>query len=159
MEIARFSECPPGTLSELLLEACAANAELTRRHRDSWRAFDAFVFDHLAIMDANGLVTLADGAPIGFISWDSRPLPDYVEIGHNCIRPAYQGAGRGRAQLLAALARIRALHPRRVIVRTGADPFFLPARRMYESAGFSPRGIIRREDAHVPEVVEYALEL
>ena len=45
--------------------------------------------------------------PIGFVTWDPRNRPEYVEIGHNGIRENYKGRGYGRLQLEEAIRRIR----------------------------------------------------
>ena len=37
-----------------------------------------------------GQVTCVDGEPIGFVTWDPRNRPEYVEIGHNGIREKYK---------------------------------------------------------------------
>ena len=47
------------------------------------------------------------GEPIGFICWDPRNRPEYVEIGHNGIRTKYKGKGFGKAQLSEAVRRIK----------------------------------------------------
>ena len=80
-------------------------------------------------------MTCLDGKPIGFVTWDPRHRPDYVEIGHNGIREAYKHRGYGHAQLAEALRRIREYEGlRRIIVRTNAN---LAAPRNYESCGFT----------------------
>ena len=43
-----------------------------------------------------GFVTCYKGEPIGFICWDPRNRPEYVEIGHNGIRAKYKGNGFGK---------------------------------------------------------------
>ena len=45
------------------------------------------------------LVTCPDGEPIGFVTWDPRNRPEYVEIGHNGIRENYKRQGYGHRQL------------------------------------------------------------
>jgi len=137
MNKAGFGAFPPGTLAGMLTAAYAANAEITAADREDWRAFDAFVYDHLAVMENCGFVSVLGNEPVGFITWDPRGLPREVKIGHNCILPAYRGRGLGKEQLGAALMRIEARRPACVTVITGATPFFLPARRMYEALGFT----------------------
>lgn len=48
-----------------------------------------------------------DGEPIGHILWDPRNIPEYVEIGHNCIITKYKGNGFGKRQLQEAVDRIQ----------------------------------------------------
>ena len=67
---------------------------------------DDFFFDHPEIADKYSFVTCFRGEPVGFICWDPRNRPEYVEIGHNAIRTAYKGNGFGKAQLTEALRRI-----------------------------------------------------
>lgn len=45
--------------------------------------------------------------PRGFVTWDPRKRPDYVEIGHNGIREKYKRQGYGHKQLEEALCRIK----------------------------------------------------
>jgi ribosomal protein S18 acetylase RimI-like enzyme len=137
MDKADFGAFPPGTLAGMLTAAYAANEEITAANREDWRVFDAFVYEHLAVMENCGFVSMLGSEPVGFVTWDPRGLPDEVKIGHNCILPAYRGRGLGREQLGAALERIRARRPACVTVITGSTPFYLPARRMYEALGFT----------------------
>ena len=70
----------------------------------------------------------------GFITWDPRNRPEYVEIGHNGIRTACKGRGFGKAQLKEALRRIREYEGLKEIrVLTNSN---LVAPRNYESARF-----------------------
>ena len=48
--------------------------------------YDIFFYDNPEIAEKYGLVTCMDGVPIGFVTWDPRKRPEYVEIGHNGIR-------------------------------------------------------------------------
>ena len=91
-------------------------------------------FDHQEIADRYAFVTCFHEEPIGFISWDPRNRPEYVEIGHNAIRTAYKGNGFGKAQLAEALHRIREYEGLKEIrVRTNSN---LIALKNYESVGF-----------------------
>lgn len=54
-----------------------------------------------------GFVTCYKGEPIGFICWDPRNRPEYVEIGHNGVRTKFKGKGLGKAQLGEAVRRIK----------------------------------------------------
>ncbi len=103
----------------------------------NWRESDDFFYDHPGIAEKYGLVTCLDGEPIGFVTWEPRNQPEYVEIGHNGIREKYKGRGYGRLQLTEALNRIRQ-YPglKRITVCTNAN---LVAPANYESAGFRLR--------------------
>ena len=93
-----------------------------------------FFYDNPEIADQYSLLTCLDGQPIGFVTWDPRNRPEYVEIGHNGIREQYKGRGYGRLQLEEALRRIREYEGlKRIIVCTNSN---LIAPKNYESAGF-----------------------
>lgn len=108
-------------------------------------------------MDKNGFVTTISGKPIGFSSWDPRKLPVSIEIGHNCIVREFQGKGIGTFQLRETMKRIMETNPQMIFVKTGANQYFLPARRMYDSSGFVMVSKINHDDYAVPETVEYIL--
>ncbi len=98
------------------------------------RQSDGFFYDNPGIADKYGLVSFLDRQPIGFVTWDPRNRPEYVEIGHNRIREHYKGRGYGRLQLEEAIRRIRMYEGlKRIIVCTNCN---LIAPKNYESAGF-----------------------
>ena len=68
------------------------------------------------------------------ISWDPRNIPDYIEIGHNCIVSKYKNNGYGKIQLQEAYRRIVLNDVNRIIVTTNVGLF--PAQQMYEGGGF-----------------------
>lgn len=142
----------------MLLDAYKTIDELVQRDRQAWKDFDRFVFDNLELMDRNGFVTTISGKPIGFSTWDPRNLPQSVEIGHNCIIREFQGKGFGNYQLKETMVQIMARNPQRIFVKTGANQFFLPARRMYESSGFVIISKTKHDDLIVPETVDYTFE-
>ena len=159
MDTEPFSRYPKGLLLDLLMDAYSPAPGLAACEKENWRAFDAFVFSHADIMDHCGFVLADHGSPVGFATWDPRNCPDSVRIGHNCIKSADQGRGLGGLQMGTALQRIRLLHPARIVVRTGNTLFFLPARKMYEAAGFTCRGVFRQEHPVVPWVADYTMEV
>jgi ribosomal protein S18 acetylase RimI-like enzyme len=61
-------------------------------------------------------------------------MPDYAEIGHNCIVSKYKGNGYGIMQLHEAVNRIAQNDVKKIIVTTNND--LIPAQRMYENVGF-----------------------
>jgi GNAT superfamily N-acetyltransferase len=136
MNIKKFSEHEKGVLFNMLMDAYSSSSKLVENYKNDWEEFDAFVFNNLKIMDNNGFISYEGSRPIGFMSWDSRQLPDQVEIGHNCIIGEFKGRGLGKMQLAVGLERIQTLGPRRVLVTTGAAEFFESARGMYEALGF-----------------------
>ena len=159
MRFVRFGEHARGTLFALLLDAYAENKFLVNKHQREWKAFDDFIFDNLEFTEATGFITVEDEKPVGFISWDPRPLPEQVEIGHNCIVGDYRGRGLGGQQLGHTLKMIGELNPSRITVKTGDDPFFEPARRMYKSAGFNEKRRIFLKGQTQPGAIEYELAL
>ena len=57
------------------------------------------------------------------ISWDPRNIPDYIEIGHNCIVSKYKNNGYGKIQLQEAYRRIVLNDVNRIIVTTNVGLF------------------------------------
>lgn len=107
MEFRKISHFPRGMLYEILVDAYSFDERNRQNWDTDWEQTDRFFYDNPEIADKYGLVTCLDGEPIGFVTWDPRNLPDYVEIGHNGIREKYKGRGYGRLQLEEALRRIR----------------------------------------------------
>lgn len=157
LTIARFDHLERGEILQLLMDSYSKDPRLVARYSRDWEEFDTFVFNNLDIMNRCGFVTLHHEQPSGFISWDPRQLPNSIEIGHNCIVSAHQHMGKGREQLECALHRIRLLNPKVIIVRTGSTPFFLPARKMYQGAGFLEKRRIHCDELLVPEVIQFEL--
>lgn len=134
IEYRKFSEFPRGTMYDILQDAYSYDERNKAVWEENWRESDDFFYDHPEIADKFGLVTCLDGEPIGFITWDPRHSPEYVEIGHNGIREKYKRQGYGHAQLEEALNRIKTYEGlKRIIVCTNSH---LKAPRNYESAGF-----------------------
>lgn len=134
LEYRKFTEFPRGTMYDILVDAYSFDPRNRALWDENWRESDAFFYDHPSIAEKYGLVSCIDGYPIGFVTWDPRNRPAYVEIGHNAIRSEYKGLGYGKAQLLEALRRIRGYENlKRIIVGTNS---LLIAPRNYESAGF-----------------------
>ncbi len=101
----------------------------------NWKESDDFFYDNREIAEKYGLVTCIDGEPIGFVTWDPRNRPEYVEIGHNGIREKYKRQGYGHRQLEEAIRRIKEYEGlKRIIVCTNSN---LPAPKNYGSAGFT----------------------
>ena len=82
-----------------------------------------------------------------FSAWDGDRLAacgaikhladDHGELKSMRADPAYRGQGAGKAILLHLLAEAAKRGYRRVSLETGRPEPFLPARRLYESHGFS----------------------
>ena len=134
IEFKSFTDFPRGTMYDILKDAYSYDERNGRLWDTNWRESDSFFYDHPEIADKYGLVTCLDGKPIGFVCWDPRNRPDYVEIGHNGILQKYKGRGYGRLQLEEALRRIREYEGlKRIIVCTNSN---LIAPKNYEAAGF-----------------------
>ena len=66
--------------------------------------------------------------------------PDHAEIKSMHTAEVARGRGIGRAMLSHLLQVARAQGFRRVSLETGTTAAFAPARALYQSAGFIPRG-------------------
>lgn len=157
MQTSSFGAYPRGTLCALLLDAYSVSEDYVNAHAKDWKEFDDFVYDNLSFMYKYGFISVQDGQPVGLFSFDPRLLPNQVRIGHNCIISAYKGQGRGKEQLKAGLAMIKSLTPREIVVSTGCNQLFLPARKMYEAVGFIELKRMPHSDPLAPELVEYVL--
>lgn len=124
-----------GILLNLLKDAYSFNLKIEERDLNNWKDFDDFFFDNLDIADKYGFITTLNDEAIGFVSWDPRNRPEYVEIGHNCILTKYKGNGYGKLQMKEAINRIKTYENLKKIIVT-TDDFLIPAQKMYESAGF-----------------------
>jgi ribosomal protein S18 acetylase RimI-like enzyme len=135
IEFRRVSDFNRGTLFKLLKDAYSFDCRYEQSCISDWQDFDNFFFDNLNIADKYGFITVINEEAIGFISWDPRNMPEYAEIGYNCINSKYKGNGYGKLQLQEAVKRITQSNPNEIIVTTNND--LLPAQRMYESVGFT----------------------
>jgi GNAT superfamily N-acetyltransferase len=140
-EFAALHQYPPGTLSGLLEESYAPllrglSADVAGSLRKEWQAFDDDVHKEPDTLGRCGFLTLAGGELVGFGSWDPRGWPQLGRVGHNCVRPALQRQGHGRLQIERIVEHFRSRGFAVAEARTGADPFFEPARRMYLRCGF-----------------------
>ena len=135
IEFRKISDFPKGTLYDILIDAYSFDERNRQIWDKNWKETDDFFYSHPEIADEYGLVTCLDGEAIGFVTWDPRHRPDYVEIGHNGIRGKYKGRRYGRLQLLEALRRIMEYEGlKRIIVCTNSN---LIAPKNYESVGFT----------------------
>ena len=159
IEFKKISDFPRGTLYDILADAYSYDERNKRIWDANWRETDDFFYDRSDIADKYGLATCLDGKPIGFVTWDPRHRPEYVEIGHNGIREAYKGRGYGRLQMGEALRRIREYEGlKRIVVRTNSN---LIAPRNYEAAGFVlyDRKPNRTESAYTGDYLYYEIIL
>ena len=123
IEFRKFTDCNRGIMYDILKDAYSFDERCAICWDDNWKQSEKY-----------GFVTCYKGEPIGFICWDPRNRPEYVEIGHNGIRTKYKGKGLGKLQLNEAIRRIKEYDGLKEIrVLTNSN---LVAPRNYESVGF-----------------------
>lgn len=93
------------------------------------------------------VVTSADGAVAGFVTFRIEKDKSLGTIGNNAIDPDVQGHGLGTAMYEYTLEIFRQKGLRFATVHTGMDVGHAPARKAYERAGFN---------VALPEVTYYA---
>lgn len=135
IEFKEFSNFQRGIMFELLKDSYSFESRYIRDWTTNWKESDDFFYDNLQIADECGFVTVLGGEAIGFICWDPRNKPNYVEIGHNCIATKYKGNKYGKMQLQEAVNRIKSKKVNKIIVTT--DGRLIPAQKNYESVGFT----------------------
>jgi len=134
IEFKKVSEFNRGILVELLTDAYSFNTEIEKECSAKWLENDSFFFDNLQIADKYCIITTLNDEAIGFVAWDPRNMPEYVEIGDNCIVSKHKGNGYGKLQLQEAINRITENDVKKIIVTTNSD--LISAQRNYESVGF-----------------------
>ncbi|MBN1698779.1 MAG: GNAT family N-acetyltransferase [Spirochaetales bacterium] len=157
MEFVKINADQNGILLSLLSDAYAGSPLYCGLYMVKWREFDDFIFSNYHATSNHLFLSVEKDEIIGFFSWDPHGLPSYIRIGHNCIVGKYKGRGMGKQQLLHGIEEMKSLKPEKIVVNTGNIPFFIPARRMYESFGFSKTNIIKTNDEIVPETITYEL--
>lgn len=146
LQFTPFSQHQPGLIVALLSASYAEyfvdDPGCREPWQQSWEQYDSMILAHPETVGACGFVTCLAGQPIGFGSWDPRQFPTAI-IGHNCILPDFRGQSYGKQQLSEVLRLLRQQGFAQVRVTTGEQPFFAPARRMYQACGFHavPRGV------------------
>lgn len=146
IEFKSILDFSKGTLYNQLEDAYSFNSECKKAWNNMWREYDEFFYSNTNIASKYGFITVVNNVPIGHISWDPRNIPDYVEIGHNCILSNYKKCGYGKIQLEEALRRIKEYDVKKIIVTT--NEFLIPAVKNYESVGF--KKISTRENFDTP---------
>lgn len=134
VKFRKFTEFPRGILYDILRDAYSFDFRNKEVWDENWHESDDFFYDNPEIADNYGLVTCVNDIPIGFVTWDPRHIPEYVEIGHNGIRGQYKRRGYGHLQLEEAVRRMKEYEGlQRIIVYTNSN--FI-ASKNYESVGF-----------------------
>jgi ribosomal protein S18 acetylase RimI-like enzyme len=158
IEFKKVSDFERGTLYKLLKDAYSFDCRYEKKDSLNWQEFDNFFFDNLQIADRCGFITTIKDKAIGFVSWNPTKMPEYVEIGHNCIATKYKNKGYGKMQLQEAINRIIKNDVNKIVVTTDDD--LIPAQRMYESVGFI---IDKRKNENnidfVNEFIDYIMQI
>lgn len=154
IEFKKVSDFNRGILLDLLKDAYSFNPKYEQVCISKWRENDDFFFDNLHIADKYCFITTLNNEAIGFIAWDPRNMPEYAEIGDNCVISKYKGNGYGVLQLQEAINRITQNDLKKIIVTTNDD--LIPAQRMYESVGFKESRRRKNQDV---EHIDYVYVL
>ena len=107
IEFRKITEFPRGTLAILLKDGYSFEPRFEGYWQSQWKEFDDFFYDNPRIAEFSGFMTVLDGEPIGFVSWNPTNLPESTEVGHNCIATKYKGNGYGKLQMQEAVRRIK----------------------------------------------------
>jgi hypothetical protein len=99
LEFKKLTDFPRGTMYNILQDALSYDVRNMEIWEYNWKESDDFFYDNPEIAEKYGMVTCIDGEPIGFVTWDPRNMPEYVEIGHNGIREKYKRQGYVRQSL------------------------------------------------------------
>lgn len=134
IKFKKFSEFQRGIIYEFLKDGYSFESRYERDWSKNWKEADDFFYDNLQIADVCGFVTTLNDTPIGFICWDPRHIPEYIEVGHNCIVTKYKGNKFGKKQLEEAVKRMSNNNVKKIVVTT--DEQLLSAQKNYESVGF-----------------------
>ena len=134
IEFKKVSDFNRGILFELLKDSYSFDYRYEESWYSNWQACDNFSFDNLQIADKYGFITTRNDEAIGFVSWNPRNIPEYAEIGYNCIASKHKSNGYGKIQLQEAVDRITQNDVKKIIVTTNDD--LIPAQRMYEGVVF-----------------------
>ncbi|HVP91036.1 MAG TPA: GNAT family N-acetyltransferase [Terriglobales bacterium] len=137
---APISLFSPGMLADIVRRSYAELIERSPLHwageAAKWDDFDRETFAHPETVGKCLFVSRLDDETVGLASYDPREAPSYGIVGQNCVLPEFRGRGFGTLQISEILRRFREKEIRTARVTTSGHPFFLPARRMYESLGF-----------------------
>ena len=134
IKFRKFSEFQRGIICELLKDGYSFESRYEMDCMTNWKEWDDFFYNNLQIADECGFITTLNDTPIGFICWDPRHIPEYIEIGHNCILTKYKGNRIGKMQLQEAVKRMISKNVKKLVVTT--DEQLVAAQKNYESVGF-----------------------
>ncbi|MBC8481766.1 MAG: GNAT family N-acetyltransferase [Planctomycetes bacterium] len=157
LKFKQIAEYEPGIIFSLLKKSYEKvwNDKLEQSLRDS----DKEVFENPDTVGACIFISTLNGKAVGMASWDPRQGPEVGIIGHSCVLPEFQGRGFGKEQINEILRRFKLNGFAKVLVTTGEEPFFKPARKMYLSCGFKETK--RYDSCYNPpyKSIDYEIEL
>ncbi|MBN2181833.1 MAG: GNAT family N-acetyltransferase [Sedimentisphaerales bacterium] len=151
------SEYKSGAICSLLAESYAEIID--QKLKEQFLQFDREVFEKPETVGACTFIAALGADVIGMASYDPRRAPELGIIGHNCILPKYRRKGYGRQQILEIIRRLKAIGVRLVAVSTSEHSFFMPARKMYLSCGFSELEKRQKNPHDVYERIYYEIKL
>ncbi len=159
IEFKSFVDFGRGILYKQLVDGYSFNSKWQQKFNKEWKDYDDFFYDNLVFTNKCGFITVLNGNPIGHISWDPRHLPEYVEIGHNCIETKYKGNGYGKIQLEEAIRIIKQYKDiKKIIVTTNEN--LISARHNYESSSFKLKQKRNNDDSPFSgQYMDYELTL
>jgi GNAT superfamily N-acetyltransferase len=123
---------------------------------ENWKSYEQEVYKNPSTIGKCGFITLVDGNPVGFASWDPRGGPKVGLIGHNCILPDFRNKSFGKMQVKEIIRILREQKFHSIIVTTGEHEFFLPAQKMYESCGFIEERRLKDPSNPYFKIIEYS---
>lgn len=153
----------PGLIASLLFRSYAqileSEPEYWEREKENWFRYDYNVFQNIDKHRNCIFVTCINTEVIGFASFYQTRNSKLGLIGHNCILPEFCGHGYGKQQISEILERYKNLGVKRIVVKTNAHPFFIPAQKMYLSCGFreTKRAVGGLDPRY--EIIEYERKL
>lgn len=113
-------------------------------YRDDWRAAQRRAIESVCTDDsAHVWVALERSETAGFIALKLHPDDRMGEIYMIAVDPAFQRRGVALALMNHAAGWFKNAGMLIMMAETGADPGHAPARRAYESAGFTPLAVAR----------------
>lgn len=122
----------------------ALGSELFTRLRGDWRQGQSTAVRQVLNDEAaRAWVAQIDDRVAGFVAATLDPESDIGEISMVAVEPDRQRVGIGAALTRTAIEWLRDSGMSVAMVETGGDPGHLPARRTYESTGFTPLAVCR----------------
>ncbi len=122
----------------------ALGSELFTRLRGDWRqGQSAEVRRVLEDETTHAWVAALDDRAAGFVAATLHPASEIGEISMIAVDPDRQRAGIATALTRTATQWMRDSGMSVAMVETGGDPGHLPARRIYETTGFTPLPVSR----------------